>query len=94
MTNTTRRMMFFRKFMQLTNFACLQGIGFIVTSFDRTAEEQNELFKKGKSQRDGYKKKSAHQRWLAMDIVVIKKNKQFPNRALASEHLHFRKERG
>jgi peptidoglycan L-alanyl-D-glutamate endopeptidase CwlK len=35
----------------------------------RTAELQNALFKKGYSQLDGYKYKSAHQSGLAVDIV-------------------------
>ena len=87
MTNTTKRMMFLRKFMQLTNFACLQGIGFIVTSFYRSPEEQNKLFKEGKSKCDGYKKKSNHQRWLAMDIVVIRKNKAIWERTQEYEEL-------
>lgn len=35
----------------------------------RTAEMQNELYKKGNSQLDGYKYKSKHQSGLAVDIV-------------------------
>lgn len=36
-------------------------IDFVITEGVRTAARQNELFKKGKSQRDGIKKKSEHQ---------------------------------
>ena len=36
----------------------------------RTAEFQNELYKKGKSQLDGYKKKSYHQSGKAFDIFA------------------------
>ena len=36
----------------------------------RTAELQNELYKKGKSQLDGYKKKSYHQTGKAFDIFA------------------------
>ena len=35
----------------------------------RTAEQQNELFKKGYSQLDGYKYRSRHQTGLAIDLV-------------------------
>jgi len=35
----------------------------------RTAEEQNEYFKKGVSKCDGYEKKSFHQSGLAVDLV-------------------------
>lgn len=43
---------------------------FGITSGYRTAEEQNELFNKGASQRDGYTKKSYHQTGLAVDIAI------------------------
>lgn len=36
----------------------------------RTAEKQNELYKKGRSQLDGYKKKSYHQTGKAFDIYA------------------------
>lgn len=36
----------------------------------RTAEEQNALFKDGKSQLDGYKKKSNHQTGNAFDVFA------------------------
>ena len=38
----------------------------------RTAEEQNAIFKKGYSQRDGYTKKSYHQSGEALDIAPYK----------------------
>jgi uncharacterized protein YcbK (DUF882 family) len=71
MTNTTKRIIFLRKFAALTTYACLNGINFIVTSYYRNAKEQNQLFKEGKSTCDGYQKKSAHQSWLAMDIAIV-----------------------
>ena len=39
----------------------------------RSDEEQNRLFKLKKSQCDGFKIKSAHQRGMAMDIYFLKK---------------------
>ena len=45
------------------------AVDFGVTSGVRTAEEQHELFKRGASQCDGYKKKSKHQSGLAVDVV-------------------------
>lgn len=41
----------------------------------RTAEMQNELYRIGNSQLDGYKHKSAHQSGLAIDIVPWVDNK-------------------
>ena len=37
----------------------------------RTAKEQNEIFKKGYSQRDGYTRKSYHQTGMAIDIIPV-----------------------
>jgi len=44
---------------------------FVVEGF-RTAERQNELFKKGLSELDGYNKKSAHQLGLAVDVCPLR----------------------
>jgi len=41
----------------------------------RTAEEQNELFRKGVTKCDGYKYKSKHQSGLAIDLVPWVDNK-------------------
>lgn len=81
MTKTTKRMLFLRKFNALVSFACLIGIDFIVTCFYRNGEEQHKRWKEGKSTRDGYEKKSAHQNWLAIDIAVIKNGKAVWGRA-------------
>jgi peptidoglycan L-alanyl-D-glutamate endopeptidase CwlK len=48
---------------------------FSVISGYRTAEEQNELYKKGLSEADGYKIKSSHQTGLAVDIAPYIKGK-------------------
>ena len=37
----------------------------------RTAEEQNDIFKEGNSQLDGYEKKSYHQSGFALDIIPV-----------------------
>ena len=70
--NTTRRIIFFNKFAVLTSLAAASGINFMVTCFYRTAKEQKKLFDEGKSQCDGVTKKSSHQKWLAIDLVIIK----------------------
>ena len=41
----------------------------------RSAEEQNRLFKEGKSKCDGYKVLSAHQRSCALDIYFVEDGK-------------------
>ena len=53
----------------------IEDIEFICTSFIRTAEEQNKLFKDGKSKCDGYIKISFHQKARARDLVIIKDGK-------------------
>jgi len=70
-TNTTKRILFFQKFSAFTAIAKALGINFIVTTFHRTAEAQEERFNRGKSQCDGYDKKSKHQSWLAIDIAIV-----------------------
>lgn len=73
MTNTTKRIIFFQKFALFTAIAKAYGIDFLVTCFYRDAKEQKARFDEGKSMCDGYKTKSAHQKWLAIDIVIINK---------------------
>jgi len=41
--------------------------------FYRTSTEQKKLFEAGKSQCDGYRKKSKHQLWRAIDFVIVQK---------------------
>ena len=50
-------------------------VDFSVYSGYRTAEEQNKLFKDGKSNCDGYKVESKHQSGLAIDVVGLVGNK-------------------
>ncbi|MFL7024148.1 M15 family metallopeptidase [Enterovibrio norvegicus] len=52
----------------------LTQFDFGITSGMRTAAEQNALFKDGKSQLDGYSRKSRHQSGHAIDFVVYDEN--------------------
>ena len=72
-SNTTYRVEFIYKVGHLFLFASLHSIKLITPQdgWMRTAERQNELFKEGKSKRDGYKKKSMHQLGRAVDIAII-----------------------
>jgi hypothetical protein len=72
--NTFLRWQFICKIGQLTGFAELKGIKFIHPhdGYVRTAEQQYEHFKAGKSQCDGYKIKSNHQFDIARDFCAIK----------------------
>jgi len=47
------------------------GVDFSIPAYGglRTAEEQNELFKKGVSKADGYEKPSYHQTGKALDVI-------------------------
>ncbi len=50
-------------------------VDFAVAEGLRSAERQNELYKKGYTELDGYNKKSAHQLGKAVDIVPYVKEK-------------------
>ena len=50
-------------------------IDFGIISGLRTAEEQNKLFLKGASQRDGYDKRSKHQDRMAIDFACYENGK-------------------
>jgi len=73
-SNTRKRAIFNQKFALLTLYAQTQNIDFICTSYTRTAGEQHKLYLEGKSQCDGYDKKSFHQKDRARDIVIIDPN--------------------
>lgn len=82
MNNTMKRIIFVRKLAALTEIAALNGIGFIITCFHRTAEDQADRYAQGRTKPgsiatylDGYKKKSNHQRWLAVDIAIVEKGR-------------------
>jgi len=67
----TKREIFLQKFSELVTFAKSQNIRFIVFTFYRSPEEQYKMYKERKSQIDGYKKKSYHQKWRAIDLVIL-----------------------
>jgi len=77
-TNTEFRVLFFQKLAQLILWAEASGIRLMPHSLYRSADEQFQLYQKGRTapgkivtNRDGYKKVSSHQRWRAADLVII-----------------------
>jgi len=54
----------------------------------RSAEEQNRLFKEGKSKCDGYKKISKHQQGLAVDIYFVGLDGKLTDPKLGWEYWH------
>ena len=71
---TDDRIKFEYNFAVLTIRAEIKNIRFITTSFLRTAEQQNELFKKNLSKFDGHESKSKHQSGRAKDVVIVDKD--------------------
>jgi len=71
----TQRIRFIWMFALLALFAYINKIEFIIFCFHRTEKEQKELFEEGKTKCDGVKKKSRHQNWRAIDLVVIEDGK-------------------
>lgn len=70
-----KRVRFFRMISKLTSVAgSAHGIAVMPFWFHRTAEQQAALFAEGKSRCDGKTKRSKHQNWLAMDLVVMRGN--------------------
>jgi len=69
---TSDRIKLIHLFGKLIQYAYENNIDFIITTFYRTAEEQNKLYKEGKSKCDGYKVKSRHQLWRAVDVAVLR----------------------
>ena len=70
-SNTLLRSEFNYKFSMMSVYAAVKDIQFICTSYTRSADEQNKLFKKSVSKCDGYTNVSYHQRDRARDIVII-----------------------
>ena len=71
--NTLMRARFNQKWGMLSVFAMIKEIRFIhpLDGYSRTPEEQNALFRAGKSKCDGYIKESMHQKDRARDIVIV-----------------------
>jgi peptidoglycan L-alanyl-D-glutamate endopeptidase CwlK len=70
--STETRLNFIYMISKLVIEANLKKIKIMPTAFYRSPEEVRQLFLEGKSEVDGYIKKSKHQLWRAMDFVVIK----------------------
>ena len=78
MTNTEKRIKFLQMFGAFITQAKAENIEFIVWTVYRSAQEQNLLYQQGRSKPgqkvtncDGYNTISNHQRWLAVDILII-----------------------
>lgn len=70
-TQSGRRTRLLVMFAILIIYSRLIKLNVIVSDFDRTAKEQNAQFMEGDSKCDGYRKKSKHQFWLAIDILIL-----------------------
>jgi hypothetical protein len=66
-----KRTDFLYKIGKLLVFAEERGIPIICFTFHRTVKEQYDEFLAGRSNCDGTIKKSQHQKWLAMDFVIV-----------------------
>lgn len=66
---------FAEKLFKLIIFAHQKGIELLPFSLFRTAEEQNEKYKKKLSNIDGYNKISKHQLGRAIDIAIKKEGR-------------------
>lgn len=66
-----KRIKFTQMFGELIDFAAEVGINVIVDYVLRTAAEQKRLFDNGFSKCDGIRKKSQHQRALAVDLYIV-----------------------
>jgi len=75
MTQTDKRIEFFRKISKLIIMASIHEIKLLPTSFMRTAEEQKKLFDAEKSKCDGINLISNHQKGLAIDFVIVRDGK-------------------
>lgn len=75
MANTNLRIDFFYKISKLIVEAYLQDIKVFPFSFFRTPEEQKKLYNQGLSKCDGIVKKSKHQLWKAIDLMIFKDGK-------------------
>ena len=66
-----KRTDFLYKIGELLCFAKERNIALICFTFHRTISEQYQEFLAGRSNCDGTIKKSQHQKWLAMDFVIV-----------------------
>ena len=73
MNQTEKRIEFFYRYCLFFLEAYHRGINLCPYSYHRTAQEQEKLYKAGKSRRDGYNDRSKHQDWEAIDAVHYEK---------------------
>ena len=81
MTRTQKRMRFSRDLSMMLILARDLNINVLITSYHRTAYEQNRLYQKGRrgipgegivtNKSGSYGNLSMHQLWLAVDIVIV-----------------------
>ena len=83
------RLEFSKKIVALLHDMTLLGEHYIIDFVKRSDEEQNRLFKEGKSKCDGIKNRSKHQSGCAMDIYFIEDGKIAPPK-MGFDHWHKR----
>lgn len=78
-SRNSRRFQFALKLFILVFYAACCGIYVMPISYHRTAEQQNDLYAKGRTTtgrivttKDGHKKRSKHQIWEAVDLWVLR----------------------
>jgi len=71
MTNTEKRIDFLNMVSLLLAYAEYKGYDIFIFDFHRTPQQQRARFDKELSLCDGYRRKSKHQYWLAIDIVLF-----------------------
>jgi peptidoglycan L-alanyl-D-glutamate endopeptidase CwlK len=69
------------------------GVDFSIPAYGgkRTAEEQNELFKKGVSKADGFEKPSYHQTGLALDVIPYITHEKVKGNAIYTKNISAQK---
>jgi len=82
MTNTEKRIKFLNMLSRLLGYAQFKNYNFFIFRFHATPQQQNALYQQGRTKPgkivtncDGYKKKSDHQYWLAVDLVEFENGK-------------------
>lgn len=71
MTKDKRRVEFIQRYSLFIVKCKMRGIDLMPVSFYRTVDQQHKLFLANKSQLDGIKNRSMHQKWQAIDNYVV-----------------------
>lgn len=69
------RVTFSKRIVELLHTMSLEEEDYLIDYALRSAQEQNRLFKEGKSKCDGYNIISAHQKGKALDVYFVEENK-------------------